>query len=62
LEEVTVLAGQNVSTDIDDNIELIVDNPQGILGQQLLPQPMHYLNITLITIFIIKFSIFSNYS
>jgi hypothetical protein len=39
LEEVTVRAGHKVLMEVDDNISLIVGNPQGISDQQLRPRP-----------------------
>jgi uncharacterized membrane-anchored protein len=37
LEEAAVHAGHQVLTEIGNNSELIVGNPQGVLGQQLRP-------------------------
>jgi hypothetical protein len=38
-----VHAGSKVFVNVDDNSALIVGDPQGILGLQLRPQPMHLL-------------------
>jgi hypothetical protein len=43
-EEVGVYADHEVIVEVDDNIVLIVGNPQGILGQQLRPCQIHSLN------------------
>ncbi len=43
MEEVTVHAGSKVLVNVDDNSALIFVDPQGILGLQLRPQPMHLL-------------------
>jgi hypothetical protein len=40
-----VRAGHSVLAETDDNLALIVGNPQGILGQQLRLCPIHLLNI-----------------
>jgi hypothetical protein len=45
LEEVTVNAGHEDLMEVDDNMSLIVDNPLGILDQQLRHHPIHLLNI-----------------
>jgi hypothetical protein len=37
LEEVAVGAGHKVLMEVDDNILLLIDNPQGILHHQLRP-------------------------
>ncbi len=41
MEEVTVHAGDKVSTEVDDNMLLIVGNSQWILDQHLQPHPIH---------------------
>jgi hypothetical protein len=46
LEEVTVNASHEVLMEVDDNMSLIVGDPQGILDQQLRPIPL--LNIIII--------------
>jgi hypothetical protein len=38
-------AGLKVLMEVDDYSVLIVCGPQGILGQQLMPRPMHLLNV-----------------
>jgi len=43
-----VRAGHSVLAETDDNLALIVGNPQGILGQQLRPRPIHLSNIIVI--------------
>jgi hypothetical protein len=55
MEEVAMSAGREVSMKDDDNILLIVDDPQEILDQQFRPHPIHLLNInmTIILIYII---------
>ncbi len=40
----------------DNNISLIVGNPQGILEQLLRPRPIHLLNTIIVFIYYIKFS------
>ncbi len=50
LEEVAVRAGHKVLMDVDDKILLIVGIPQGNLDQQLMPHPIHFLNIIFITL------------
>jgi hypothetical protein len=45
LEEVAMQAGRKVLAEIEDNSALIVGDPQGILGQQLRPRPVHLSNI-----------------
>jgi hypothetical protein len=47
LEEVAVRVGRKVLMEVDDNILLIVSDPQGILDQQLRPHPSHLLKITI---------------
>jgi hypothetical protein len=42
LGEVSLTAGHKVLVDIDDNSWLIVDDPQGISGQQLKPHAIKY--------------------
>jgi hypothetical protein len=52
MEKVAVYAGHKVLMDIDDNSVLIVNNPQGILSQQLRPHPIYLsneINIIIIT-------------
>jgi hypothetical protein len=44
LEKVAAYADHEVIVEVDDNIVLIVGNPQGILGQQLRPCQIHSLN------------------
>jgi hypothetical protein len=46
LEEVAMRAGHEVLKEFDDNILLIVGDPQEILELQLRPHPIHLLNIT----------------
>jgi hypothetical protein len=41
LEEVAEGAGHKVLMEVGDNSVLIVGDPQGILGQQQSPQPIH---------------------
>jgi hypothetical protein len=48
LEGVAVRASHKVLMELDNNISLIVGYPQGVLGQQLRPHPIHLLNITII--------------
>jgi len=58
LEEVTVRAGRKVLQEVDDNILLIVDNPQVILDQQLRPHPICLLNNFIVfLVLVIKFHI-----
>jgi hypothetical protein len=38
-------ADREVLMEVDDNSELIVGNPKGILGQQLMPHTNNFLNI-----------------
>ncbi len=45
LEQVTMRAGRKVLMYVDNNILLIVGDPQGILNQKLRPRPIHLLNI-----------------
>jgi len=40
----------DVLIEVDDNLLLIVGNPQGILGKQLKPHPIHLLNIVILLI------------
>ncbi len=47
-----MLADDEVFMDVDDNGVLIARDPQGILGQQLRPRPIHLLNISIIFILI----------
>jgi len=60
LEEVAVHADQKLLVGIDNNILLLVGEPQGIIYQRLSPHPIHLLNITItiliecINLFIIK--------
>jgi hypothetical protein len=60
LEEVNGCAGYKVLRDVDDISALIVGNPQGILGNQLRPHPMHSLNIIIIML-INHYIIYLNY-
>jgi hypothetical protein len=55
LEEVAVRAGHEVSMKVDDNILLIVGDPQGILDQQLRTKQICILNIIIIIITLIEF-------
>ncbi len=55
LEEVAMSADYKVLMEVDDNILLIVGNPQGILGQQVRPYPIHLLNDIIIIIIITVF-------
>ncbi len=48
LEEVAVRAAHEVWMDVDNNISLILDDPRGILDEQLLHHPIHLLNIIII--------------
>ncbi len=41
-------AGHKALVEVDDNILLIVDDPQGILDQKLRPRPINLLNIVII--------------
>jgi hypothetical protein len=50
LEEVAVQAGRKVLIEVDDNISLIVVDPQEILDQQLNPRPTYLLNIIIVLI------------
>jgi hypothetical protein len=52
LEEVTMHADHKVFIEVDDNIALIVGDPQGILGQQLWPRSIDLLNIIMIILII----------
>ncbi len=54
LEEVSVRAGHEVSMEVDDNISLIVEDPQGILEHQHRPRPIHLLNTITLLINYIK--------
>jgi hypothetical protein len=54
LEEVAVRADHKVLIEVDDNIVLIVGDPQGILGQQLWPRSIDLLN-TIMIMFIISY-------
>jgi hypothetical protein len=45
LKEVIVHADHEVVMEVDDNSAMIVADPQGILGQQLRPNPLPLLNI-----------------
>jgi hypothetical protein len=40
--------------EVDDYNVLIVCDPQGILGLQLRPRPIHLLNIIIVTLLLIK--------
>ncbi len=42
MEEVAVHAGREVLMEVDDNILLIVGDPQGISVEQLRPHPNHF--------------------
>ncbi len=53
-EEVCV-CWQQCLKEADNNISLIVGNPQGILEQLLRPRPIQLLNIIVILIYDIKF-------
>jgi hypothetical protein len=44
LGEFAVLSAQKILMEVDDNSALIVCDPRGILGQQLMPHPIHFLN------------------
>jgi hypothetical protein len=48
LEEVAVRASHEVLLEVDDNSELIVDDPQVIQCQQLRPHSIHFLKMILI--------------
>ncbi len=50
MKEVAVCAGRKVSTEVDDNILLIVGDPQLIFNKQLGPRQIHLFNITIILI------------
>jgi hypothetical protein len=50
IKEVAVCAGRKVSMEVDDNILLIVGDPQLIFDQQLGPRQIHLLNTTIILI------------
>jgi hypothetical protein len=45
LEEVAVRTGHKVLMKVGNNSLLIVGDPKGILDQQLMPHPIHLLNI-----------------
>ncbi len=45
LEEFVVHVGHKVLMEVYNNSALIVGDPQGILGQQLWPHQVHFLNI-----------------
>ncbi len=49
MEEVAICSGRKVLTEVENNILLIVGDPQGILEQQLRPRTIHLLQ------FIFKF-------
>ncbi len=49
LEEDALRADREILMEVDDNSELIVGNPRGILGQQLMPHTINFLNIIIIT-------------
>jgi hypothetical protein len=53
MEEVAVHSGHEVLMEIERNILLTADDPQGILDQQLRPHPIPLLNIVIIRL--IKF-------
>ncbi len=46
-------AGREVLMEANDNILLIVENPQGIFDQLFRPHPMHLLNINTTIILVI---------
>jgi hypothetical protein len=50
LEEIAVRPVPEVLMEVDDNVPLIVGDPQGILDQQLWPRPIPLLNIFIILI------------
>jgi hypothetical protein len=50
LKEVLVHIGRKVMMEVDDNILLIVDDPQGILDEQLRLHPIHLLKNNIITL------------
>jgi hypothetical protein len=50
LEEVVVCAGHKVLMEVENDVFHIVDNPHGILAQQLRPHPIHLLDIYVIII------------
>jgi hypothetical protein len=58
MEEVAVRAGHKVLL-FDDNIFLIVGDPQGLLDQQLSPHPIHLLNIIIGLISYIEYILFN---
>jgi hypothetical protein len=57
-EEVAVCASHKVLMEVDDNILLIVVNPQGISNQQFCLYPIHLINI-IITIIKINYILFN---
>ncbi len=50
LKEVLVRTGRKVMVEVTDNILLIVDDPLGILDQQLRLHPIQLLNNNIITL------------
>ncbi len=50
MEEIAVRSVPEVLMEVDDNVPLIVGDPQEILDQQLWPHPIPLLNIILILI------------
>jgi hypothetical protein len=53
LEDAAVHACNKVLMEVD-NAAMIIGNPQGILGKQLRPHPIHFLNIIIFSL-LIKF-------
>jgi hypothetical protein len=47
LEEVTLSLSHDILMEVDDNVLLIVGDPQGILDQHLRLCQIHFLNIIL---------------
>jgi hypothetical protein len=54
LEHAVVCVGLEVLLEVDDNILLIVGDPQGVLDQLLRPRPIQLLNVVIIWIIYIK--------
>jgi hypothetical protein len=55
LEDIAVHAGHEVLMEVDGNITMTVGNPQGILDEQLRPQPIHLLKYQYFYIYLIAF-------
>jgi hypothetical protein len=57
LEQVAVQASRKVLVEFDDNILLIVGDPQWILDEHLRPHMIHVLNIIIILLNYIRLDI-----